>query len=78
MSSAGFGIVGSVTHLSNVVIESYALRELSDAQIKRLEKHVAACPDRLDRLMGELGWAAAMRSPLMAKVRIMAGRAGEW
>jgi len=36
-----------------------------------VEKHVARCAKCRDHLEGELGWAAAMRSPFMAKVRKM-------
>jgi hypothetical protein len=62
-------IVKAVAHLSIVTVESYALRELSDAEIQRVEKHVASCPECLDMLIGEIGWAAAMRSPTMAFIR---------
>jgi hypothetical protein len=50
-------------------MESYALKELSEAEMRRAEKHVASCPKCPDRLEGELGWVAARRSPFMAKVR---------
>ena len=59
----------AVAHLSIVMMESYALKELSEAEMLRVEKHVARCPKCRDHLEGELGWAAAMRSPFMAKVR---------
>jgi len=49
----------------------YALKELSEAEMLRVEEHVARCPKCRDHLEGELGWAAAMRSPFMAKVRKM-------
>jgi anti-sigma factor RsiW len=58
-------------HLSIVEMESYALKELSQAEMLRVEKHVARCPKCRDHLEGELGWAAAMRSPFMARVRKM-------
>jgi hypothetical protein len=33
-------IVEAVAHLSIVVMESYALKELSEAEMRRVEKHV--------------------------------------
>ena len=39
------------------------MKELSEAEMLRVEKHVASCPKCPDHLDGELGWAAAMRSP---------------
>ena len=62
-------IVESMAHLSIVMVESYALKELPEAEMCRVEKHVARCAKCRDHLEGELGWAAAMRSPFMAKVR---------
>jgi hypothetical protein len=56
-------IVEAVAHLSIVMMESYALKELSEAEMLRVEKHVASCPKCRDHLDEELGWAAAMRSP---------------
>jgi hypothetical protein len=58
--------VESVAHLSIVTVERYALRGLSDTEVERVEKHVASCPECLDLLVGEIGWAKAMRSPTMA------------
>jgi len=58
-------------HLSIVEMGSYALKELSQAEMLRVEKHVVRCAKCRDHLEGELGWAAAMRSPFMAKVRKM-------
>jgi len=37
----------------------------------RAEKHVARCPKCRIHLDEELGWAAAMRSPFIARVREM-------
>jgi hypothetical protein len=37
----------------------------------RVEKHVARCAKCREHLDEELGWAAAMRSPFMARVREM-------
>jgi anti-sigma factor RsiW len=61
--------VEAVAHLSIELIERYALRELSEVELLRVEKHVASCPECLDRLQGEVDLAAVMRSPFMAKVR---------
>ncbi|MGO9254990.1 MAG: zf-HC2 domain-containing protein [Bryobacteraceae bacterium] len=52
-----------MAHLSIVMVESYALKELPEAEMCRVEKHVARCAKCRDHLEGELGWAAAMRSP---------------
>ena len=60
-----------MAHLSIVEMESYALKELSQAEMLRVEKHVVRCAKCRDVLEGELGWATAMRSPFMAKVRKM-------
>jgi anti-sigma factor RsiW len=48
--------VEAVTHLSIELIERYALRELSDVELLQVEKHVASCPECLDRLQGKLIW----------------------
>ena len=61
-------IVEAVAHLSIVMMESYALKELSEAEMLRVEKHVARCPKCRDHLDEELGWAAAMRSPFKRHV----------
>ena len=64
-------IVETVAHLSIVMMESYALKELSEAEMLRVEKHVARCPKCRDHLDEELGWAAAMRSPFRREVEKM-------
>ena len=56
-------IVDAVAHLAIELLERYALKELSEAEMLRVEKHVARCPKCRDHLDEELGWAAAMRSP---------------
>jgi anti-sigma factor RsiW len=55
--------VESVAHLPIELLERYALKELSAAEMLRVEKHVARCPKCREHLEGELRWAAAMRSP---------------
>jgi hypothetical protein len=45
-------IVEAVAHLSIVMMESYALKELSEAEMLRVEKHVASCPKCRDHLEG--------------------------
>ena len=59
----------AVAHLSMELIERYALRELSEVEMRRVKKHVASCPNCLDRLEGEIDLTAAMRSSTVAKVR---------
>jgi hypothetical protein len=49
-------------HLSIVEMERYALKELSEAEMLRVEKHVARCAKCREHLDEELGWAAAIRS----------------
>ena len=61
-------IVEAVAHLSIVMMESYALKELSEAEMRRVEEHVAICPKCRDHLEGDLAWAAAMRSPFRRHV----------
>src|ERR1035438_673533 len=58
------------------MMESYALKELSEAEMRRVEKHVVCCPKCRDRLAGELGWVAARRPPFKRYVEklIEAGR----
>jgi len=64
-------IVDAVAHLSIVMMESYAMKELSEAEMLRVEKHVARCPKCRFCLEEQLGWAAAMRSPFRRKVEKM-------
>lgn len=60
-----------VAHLSIVEMESYALKELSEADMRRVEKYVASCPECRDFLDDALCWEAAFHSPFTAKVRKM-------
>jgi anti-sigma factor RsiW len=61
--------VDVVAHLSIELIERYALRELSDVEIQRVEKHVLSCPECQDRLQGEVDVSAAMRSSTSANIK---------
>ena len=56
-------IVETVAHLAIELLERYALKEVTEAEKQKVEKHVARCPKCRDHLDEELGWAAAMRSP---------------
>ena len=56
-------IVEAVAHLSIVMMESYALKEVSESEKQKVEKHVASCRKCEFVLEEQLGWAAAMRSP---------------
>jgi len=49
----------------------YALKELSEAEMLRIEKHVASCRKCEFFLQEQLGWMAAMRSPFRRKVEKM-------
>lgn len=49
-------------------MESYALKELSEAEMRRVEKHVSSCPKCRFFLEEQLGWASAMRSPFRRQV----------
>jgi hypothetical protein len=62
-------IVDFVAHLSVELIERYALREVSEAEMRRVEKHVARCSACKDRLVDDIGWQLAIRSPTMAFIR---------
>jgi lipopolysaccharide biosynthesis protein len=62
-------IVDVVAHLSIELIERYALRELSEVEIQLVEKHVLRCSECRDRLQGEVGVAAAVRSSTAAQIR---------
>jgi hypothetical protein len=53
------------------MMESYALKELSEAEMLRVEKHVASCRKCEFVLEEQVGWAAAMRSPFRRKVEKM-------
>ena len=44
-------IVEAVAHLPIVMMERYALKELSEAEMLRVEKHVARCPKCRDHLL---------------------------
>jgi anti-sigma factor RsiW len=58
-----------MAHLSIDLIERYALRELSDVEVQRVNKHVGSCSECEDRLQQEIDLAAAMHSSRAAKVR---------
>ena len=53
----------AVAHLAIELLERYALKELAEAEMLRVEKHVARCPKCRFCLEEQLGWAAALRSP---------------
>lgn len=61
----------TVAYLTFEVMERYALKELSEAEMLQVDEHVVRCPKCRDHLEEELGWSAAMRSPFMARVRKM-------
>lgn len=58
----------AVAHLPIGLMASYALKELSKGEMRRVEEHVATCPKCRDFLEGALCWEAAMRSPFRTKV----------
>jgi hypothetical protein len=62
-------IVVVVVHLTIKLIERFALRELSEVEIQRVEKHVLLCSECGERLQEEVDVAAAMRSSTATKIR---------
>ena len=66
-----FANVEAVAHVSIVTMESYALKELSEAEMRQVEKHVASCPKCEFMLEEQIGWVSAMRSPFRRKVEKM-------
>ena len=56
-------IVEAVAHLSIELLDRYALKEVSEAEKQKIEKHVASCRKCEFVLEEQVGWAAAMRSP---------------
>jgi anti-sigma factor RsiW len=63
--------VETVAHLSIELLERYALKEVSEAEKQKVEKHVASCRKCEFFLQEQLGWMAAMRSPFRRKVEKM-------
>src|SRR5580698_9040932 len=55
-------IVDTVAHLTIGVVERFAMRELSDEEMQRVNKHIASCRDCYDWLQVEIAQTAAMRS----------------
>ena len=64
-------IVESVAHLAIELLERYALKEVTEAEKQKVEKHVASCRKCEFFLEEQLGWMAAMRSPFRRKVEKM-------
>jgi len=62
--------VKSVKHLSVELLERCALRDLSEHEMRHIEKHVLVCADCLDRLEGEMSWVVAIR---VAAARLRGG-----
>jgi anti-sigma factor RsiW len=63
--------VEAVAHPGIELLERYALKEVSEAEKQKIEKHVARCPKCRFCLEEQLGWAAAMRSPFRRRVEKM-------
>lgn len=57
-----FGIVDSVAHLSISLVERRAMRELSDAELQRVNKHIASCSECEEWVQAEIAQTAAIRS----------------
>jgi hypothetical protein len=53
------------------LLERHTLKELSEAEMLRVEKHVARCPNCRDHLEGWLGWVAAVQSAFIVRVRTL-------
>ena len=62
-----------VNHVTVEMLEKYAMRDLSNYEAEKVEKHVLSCPECQDRLEAEIGWTAALRSAAK-HVRRMQGR----
>ena len=60
-----------MAHLSLVVAESYALKELPETEMRRVEKHAASCPRCRDLLGEQQVCVAQIRSPFRRKVEKM-------
>jgi hypothetical protein len=61
--------VDAVAHLTIGLVERYAMRELSDAELQRVNKHIASCRKCDEWLQAEIAQMAAIRSWTAAKVR---------
>lgn len=64
-------IVEAVAHLAIELLERYALKEVSETEKEKVEKHVASCRKCEFVLEEQVGWAAAMRSPFRRRVEKM-------
>jgi hypothetical protein len=64
-------VVDFVAHLAIELMERYALKEVSEVEKRRVEKHVASCPKCEYFLEEQIGWVAAMRSPFKRMVERM-------
>ena len=71
-----FGIVDSVAHLDIVSVELFAAGELSDAELARVNKHIASCSECEEWVQAEIAQMAAIRS-WPAKVRKIEKAAGK-
>ncbi len=61
-----------MVHLSFATIERFVLKELTEAEVQQVEKHVTKCPECEDRLQEQIDLEAAMRSSTAAMVRKIA------
>lgn len=64
-------IVEAVAHLAIELLERYSLKEASEVEKRRVERHVASCPKCEFILEEHLAWVAAMRSPFRRMVEKM-------
>ena len=64
-------IVKAVDHLSIDCIQRYTLHELSPAETKLAEEHIAVCPECEERLQDEMESPDAMRSSSVGEIRRM-------
>jgi len=61
--------VDFMAHLTISLVERFAMRELSDDELQRANKHVASCRECEEWLQVEIAQTAAIRSWTAAKIR---------
>jgi hypothetical protein len=65
-----------VQHATDDLLERYAMQALPESEVNRLENHLLACPECLERLQVELEFVTAMRDAATTIRRVNADRSG--